>query len=156
MVKGIVLEHATEPELAAVKMGFGRVAFNAQNPADLRIFDGETPGGVRVGSDWWTNNMLRAWGGVTRSELEAFLAFNIGHFQEKDETALAQLDAQVGRLDGRIDDITPDAIGALSAEADPIFAASAALWNHAGQPRSVERRARLGRPRPSRLSHGGG
>ena len=183
-VKGILIEHATEPELAAAKMEFGRVAFNENNPADLRIFDGIIPGGVRVGSDWWTNNMLRAWGGVTSAELEALLALSIGAYQERDTAALAAwaeaegwgdhsaagylteetdpswaavapkyarlrdveallalsigayqehdtaalaaLDAQVGRLDGRIDNLSADGLGAITAEADPIFAASAA------------------------------
>ena len=56
-VKRIRLEHATAAELAGTTLDLGHTVFNEENPADLRIGDGETPGGIRVGSDWWTNNM---------------------------------------------------------------------------------------------------
>jgi hypothetical protein len=107
-------------------LDLGHAVFNEENPADLRIGDGETPGGIRVGSDWWTNNMLTAWGGLSRVDIEALLALSIGAYQERDTAALAALDAQVWRLDGRIDNLSADGLGAITAEADPIFAASAA------------------------------
>jgi hypothetical protein len=125
-VKRIRLEHATAAELEATTLDLGHAVFNEENPADLRIGDGETPGGIRVGSDWWTNNMLTAWGGLSRVDIEALLALSIGAYQERDTAALAALDAQVWRLDGRIDNLSADGLGAITAEADPIFAASAA------------------------------
>ena len=76
-VKRIRLENATAAELAGTTLDLGHAVFNEENLADLRIGDGATPGGVRVGSDWWTNNMLKAWGGLSRVEVEALVALSI-------------------------------------------------------------------------------
>jgi len=78
-VKRIRLEHATAAELEATTLDLGHAVFNEENLADLRIGDGATPGGIRVGSDWWTNNMLTAWGGLSRVDVEALLALSIPH-----------------------------------------------------------------------------
>ncbi len=98
-VKRIRLEHATAAELAGTTLDLGHAVFNEDNPADLRIGDGATPGGIRVGSDWWTNNMLTAWGGLSRVDVEALLALSLGYFQEKDAAALSAVAAVSGRVD---------------------------------------------------------
>lgn len=98
-VKRIRLEHATAAELAGTTLDLGHTVFSEENPADLRIGDGATPGGIRVGSDWWTNNMLSAWGGLSRVEVEALVALSIGNFQEKDAAALSAVAAVSGRVD---------------------------------------------------------
>lgn len=98
-VKSIRLEHATAAELAASTLEFGHVVVNEGNLADVRVFDGVTPGGVRVGSDWWTNNMLSAWGGLSRVDVEALVALSIGNFREKDAAALSAVAAVSDRVD---------------------------------------------------------
>lgn len=137
-VKRIRLEYATEPELAASTLEFGHVVVNEGNLADLRIGDGATPGGIRVGSDWWTNNMLSAWGGLSRVDIEAIVALSIPHVDltpyafSSDlldyallsdyaaatnaiwgslatKAAASNLVSEAGRLDGRINTLTSTA-----------------------------------------------
>ena len=153
-VKRIRLEHATAAELAGTTLDLGHAVFNEENLADLRIGDGATPGGIRVGSDWWTNNMLTAWGGLSRVDIEALVALSIPHVDLTpyafsadlldyarlsdyaaatnaiwgslaSKAAASNLLAEAARLDGRIDGISAASLGALTEEEDPVWAAAA-------------------------------
>ena len=155
-VKRIRLEHATAAELAGTTLDLGHTVFNEENPADLRIGDGATPGGVRVGSDWWTNNMLSAWGGLSRVDVEALVALSIPHVDLTpyafsadlldyarlsdyaaatnaiwgslaSKAAASNLLAEAARLDGRIDGISAAGLGALTVESDPIASSNLAV-----------------------------
>jgi hypothetical protein len=155
-VKRIRLEHATAAELEATTLDLGHAVFNEENLADLRIGDGATPGGIRVGSDWWTNNMLSAWGGLSRIEIEALVALSIPHVDLTpyafsadlldyarlsdyaaatnaiwgslaSKAAASNLVAEAARLDGRIDGISAAGLGALTVESDPIASSNLAV-----------------------------
>lgn len=74
---GIRAKYASTAELATTNLACGELVANEEDWSDLRMGDGETPGGRRVGETLLDRNMLDSWGGASAEDVRALVALSV-------------------------------------------------------------------------------
>lgn len=122
---GIRAKWANEAELATTNLAPGELVVNEGEWSDLRVGDGETPGGVSVGASLLARmrgdpTLLHDIGGASAAEIKALLALSVADQSETVSQALASHAAATNNPHG----VSAAQIGALTAADLPLASTS--------------------------------